>query len=541
MGIPVPFSRAQQIVGFPEHPCEAIIKNGAIYTPYEEMEVRFFPEHLGAVVALYIGDGENRELFGRGKSRASASLKKGYLPDVTHETEQLGCRIRQTVFGTLIDGDRVKDGTEPLICMISVEVTNFTGKIINLTLNVKFGTCFVPQVTEDDYWHNFLKRNDVWSDFDADNELQPYPVPITERGGMLYAEGLGLLFVPERSCGGKPATDGWNFELPLTPGKARRVTYRLPYYPIDACYAASVASLDYDQKCAETDAVWEGILTRGMQLDIPGTPLGNLFRAQTAMTFLLIDRQNKGSSSLYGCEMYRSWADRYPDKVLCYPHLSPSLYEFIWAQEAAFWVLGALDLQGYHSEVEEYLEVFFALQGEGTPGVYDKSVLPDKSAAASYMGTTPHSWLNSTGGVLCEIARHYLLTRNDVWFDEHKDSVISACRWISILRESVKKQETGSGYGIMPRGQSTDCTFASDHLQWYYTDIGTIRGLKDITEAAEMRGWNEAPFLRKEYEDYRICLLRSVDTATRDFCDFKKDSGNTTSPRINMLPRSRAA
>lgn len=47
-------------------------------------------------------------LSGRDKSRAAASLKKGYLPAVTYETEQLGCRIRQTVFGNLIDGDRLR-------------------------------------------------------------------------------------------------------------------------------------------------------------------------------------------------------------------------------------------------------------------------------------------------------------------------------------------------------------------------------------------------------------------------------------------------
>ena len=534
MNTPAPIARIQQIIGMPEHPCEAVVRNGAIICPYEEMEVQYFPEDSGLYLITKIG--ESSELFGGYGARAEVSLYHGYLPVVTHKTFQKGCHIEQTAYACLLEGNTVVDGSEPLICMVRLKISNPSDRTMQLPISIILGNC-IRKVNENDpaemaYHVDFLKRNTAFANLTQDNQLEPYPYELFQENNMLVARDKGIVFLPDKVNGGNAIKDdagrikGWKFEVELAPDGCAQITYRLPYLPLDTRKASKLSLLDFDVKLAEVVQVWDELLNAGTQFYVPGTDLGDLWRAQTAMTFILIDKQNKGSSALFGGEMYREWAGKYPDKVLCYPHLSPTLYEFIWAQEAAYWVMGMLDMQGYHREVERYFEVFFELQGVGTPGVHDTSLLPEKSIAASFMGTTPHSWLNSCGGVLSAIARHYLLTKNTEWIAVHKESILSACRWIKELRATTKKESYGTGYGILPPGQSTDDTFSSDHLQWYYSDLGTLAGLRDILPVMQECGFDEFEEYKAEVADYELCFLKSLDSSIRDLKDFEEDVSN---------------
>lgn len=532
MNTPAPIARIQQIIGMPEHPCEAIVRNGAIICPYEEMEVQYFPEDAGLYLITKIGD--SAELFGGYGARATASLYKGYLPVVTHKTQQQGCDLEQTVFACLLDGHTVIDGKEPLICMVRLNVRNTsTTDAVRLPVSIVLGNC-IRKVNEDDpaevaYNVDFLKRDTGFANLTEDGRLEPYPYELYAENNLLIARDRGVVFAPSTENGGEPTRDeeghinGWRFDVQLAPGECKQITYRLPYLPLDINRAAVLRSLDFEHKLAEAVNVWDTLLDAGAQFSVPGTDIGDLWRAQTAKTFIMVDKQNKGSAELYGGEMYREWAGTYPDKLLYYTHLSPSLYEFIWAQEAAYWVMGMLDMQGYHREVERYFEVFFELQGVGTPGVRDTSLLPDPAVAASFMGTTPHSWLNSCGGVLSAIARHYLLTKNKEWIWEHKDSILSACRWIKDLRATTKHESYGTGYGILPAGQSTDATFSSDHLQWYYSDLGTLIGLREMLPVLKECGFAEYEEYKDEVADYELCFLKSIDGSIRDLEDFEED------------------
>ncbi len=527
MHTPAPIARIQQVIGMPEHPCEAVVRNGAIICPYEEMEIQYFPEDAG----LYLTTAIDGKLFGGDGNRSAASLYRGYLPIVTHTAQQSGCAIAQTAYACLLEGNEVIDGTEPLICMVRLQVKNTSDTPLTLPISLLFGNCVRPvdrsNPYEVAYHEGFLKRNTAFANVDENGRTPPYPYPLLCENGMLLARERGIVLAPD---GGQPlqgedgAIVGWQFTLTLAAGETTAVTYRLPYLPLAAQQATALAALDFDTKLSAVATVWEALLGAGAQLSVPGTDLGDLWKAQTAKTFILVDKENKGHPNLYGGEMYNDWADgRYPDKVLCYPHLSPTLYEFIWAQEAAYWVMGMLDMQGYHREVERYFEVFFELQGVGIPGVHDRSLLPDKATAASFMGTTPHSWLNSCGGVLSAIARHYLLTKNKAWVIEHKASILSACRWLKELRATTKQPGYGAGYGLLPPGQSTDATFSSDHLQWYYSDLGSLMGLREMLPVLQECGFSEYEEFQAEVADYELCFLRSLDASIRDLADFEED------------------
>ena len=561
MKTPALVTRAQLIVGVPEHPCETIVRNGAVICPYEEAEVQFFPEHSGLYFVTLLG--EPFEIFGMGGQRAKASLLEGHIPVVTHATVQKGCKVEQTVFACLLEGETIVDGNEKLINMARLQITNLDSTCHKqLPVTFLFGSCFrMPKDGEPhSYWKEFLLRDDIQENISADSELTPYQKKLTQKGNCLTVEDRGIvfcidgeqnkssMFVEEWGNGtwseGTKYRLGWRVVLDLKPGETKAITYKLPYLPLKDTKGNrdKLSQLDFDAKKLEIAAQWKDLFERGSALDIPGTTLGDLWKAQTAATFILVDKQNKGSSELYGREMYRTWADNYPDRVLSYVHFSPSLYEFIWAQEASYWVMGQLDRQGYHKEVESYFEIFFELQGKGLPGVHDRAVLPKDGNARSFMGTTPHSWLNSTGGVLLAIAEHYSLTGNKQWIHDHVASIISACRWIKDLRKTTKHNAGDKGFGLMPPGQSTDATFASDHLQWYYTDIWTLLGLDAIAAVLKKCGHAEADEYLLEAADYKQCLLTSLDRSILDIEDFKNEEHEYDFSNIkfrNAMPSSK--
>lgn len=542
---PKPIARAQQVIGMPEHPCETIVRNGAMICQYEEMEVRFFPEHSGLYLATLLG--EPFEIFGLGDRRAEVSLMDGYLPVVQSETIQKGCKIKQTAFACLLEGDRVKDGTETLINMVKLKINNLSEEeTIKIPVTILFGSCFRQPLESDpegerSYWKDFLLRDDIAGDLLPDKEIQLYPYPLKQEDNTLIAENKGMIFLVDNfdtlDCGfieihnegtwkeGKKFNLGWRINIELKPEETKEFTYKVPYLPLENnCEnKTKLAALDFDKKLKDIKKLWNLLLNEGAALSIPGTSLGDLWKAQTAATFILVDKQNKGDENLFGREMINKWAGNYPDKVLSYVHLSPTLYEFIWSQEAGYWVIGALDMQGYHDKAEEYLELFFELQGKGVPGVHNVEILPDSNIAKSFMGTTPHAWLNSNGGVLYAMAEHYKLTRNKDWVIKHKDAIISACRWIKELRKTTQSSKYTSGYGLMPEGQSTDSTFASDHMQWYYTDIWSLTGLDQAAQMLKECQIEEADEYLAEVEDYKKCMLRSIDSSILSIQDFKNE------------------
>ena len=529
----MPLTRMQQVVGFPEHPCEAIVRNSFLIAPYEEMEVQFFEKHCGLYHVALAGEPFEAIGFADG-NKSRAELADGYLPAVINTTETEAYTARQTVFATLLEGSRTVTGKEELILMVRWEFSAKTD--LKLPVKLQFANCFEKQRTEDLYWKEFLKRDDIRVNFSAEEELPEYPFALRQEGDLLLTEdGSVVMYAP---CGGKFArswgtgswAEGtkcrnvWCFTADLAKGETYTFDYMLPYLPLRRDRAERLRSLSFDGEFSRIREIWDRLFAKASELSVPGTPFEQIWKAQAAYTFILMDRQNKGDPALFGGEMIREWSkDGYPDKVLTYPHLSPTLYEFIWAQESSFFVLGALDLQGYHEEVERAMEVFFELQGKGTPGVQDPGILPDKNIAASFMGTTPHAWLNSNGGVLQMIALHYRLTRNDEWIFRHRDSIIRSCRWIKLLRATTAKEANPAYRGLMPRGQATDATFASSHLQSYYTDIPTYLALREILPVLKAFDEDLCREFAAETEDYRQSLLRSIDLSVLLPDEFKED------------------
>ena len=540
---PSAFARSQQLLGIPEHPCETTFRNGCLICPYEEMEVQFFQKHAGLYLIPLIG--EPFELFGRDGYRADQRWESDRLPVAIHSTEQLGCKVSVTAFDSLLDADRVVTGEEPLIQFVRYQVENRTGGALDLPLTLIAASCFRPPIKSDGdwdkfYWKNFLGRDDIYEILSEEREPYPYLFDLKQQDSSLITGEGDIFLTADAGCPdftyhesfgdgiwaeGKHFQKGIRFMLHLEPGQQETVTVKIPYIPLKIEKQQALEALTWDAAHQKVTALWNEWLSESSQLTVPGTKLHELWNLQTATTLMLIDRQNKGADTLYGREMIKQWGESYPNRVLCYPHLSNALYEFIWAQESAYWDVGMLDKQGFHKQVEDYFEVFFALQGTTTPGVHDLSILPPAEVGQAYTGTIVHAWLNSNGAVLGAIANHYRLTRNKTWVLKHLDSILSSLRWFEYVRNSTKTPEFAAihGYGLMPPGQSTDSDFISDHVQWFYTDIWTLDGVDSIADVLLECGVPEGEHFKAEAEDYRNCFLRALDAAIVDVEELPED------------------
>ncbi len=540
---PYPFARGNQLVGVPEHPCETIFRNGAIISPYEEMEVQFYEEHIGLYLIPLLG--EPFELFGKDGCRAAQGWENDHLPIAIHTTEQLGCRVSVTAFCSLLEGEQIVTGEEPLIQFLRYQVENKTDKAIDLPLTLIAGDCFRPPIESDRewdkfYWKEFLYRDIVYEILTEDREPQSYAFGLKQEGNTIVTDKGEIFLVTDVGTTGFTYHDsfgdgtwaegthyqkGIRFDLHLEQGQTETVTIKVPYLPMAPEKLDKLKALTWDDAHAAVAALWDKWLAPSSKLTVPGTKLHELWNMQTAITLMLVDKQNKGSEALYGRDMIERWGASYPDRVLCYPHLTPTLYEFLWAQECAYWVVGMLDKQGYHEKAEEYLEVFFALQGRAPQGVHDPSILPPAEIGQAFSGTICHAWLNSNGAILGEIANHYRLTKNKKWIMEHLDAILSSLRWFEYVRKSTKTPEFEKihGYGLMPPGQSTDSDLASDHVQWFYTDIWTVDGVCAIADVLLECGVPEAEHFKAEADDYRDCFLRALDAAIIDVDDLPED------------------
>ncbi len=540
---PSAFARSQQLLGIPEHPCETTFRNGCLVCPYEEMEVQFFQKHAGLYLIPLLG--EPFELFGRDGYRADQRWESDRLPVAIHSTVQLGCRVSVSVFDSLLDTDRVVTGEEPLIQFVRYQIVNQTGAALDLPLTLVAASCFRPPIESDGdwdkfYWKNFLGRDDIYEILSEEREPHPYLFDLKQEGNSLVTSDGDIFLTADAGCPGftyyesygdgtwaegKHFQKGIRFMLHLGTGQTETVTVKIPYLPLKARKRQALEALTWDTAHQKVATLWNEWLANSSQLTVPGTKLHELWNQQTAATLMLVDRQNKGADTLYGREQIKQWGTGYPDRILCYPHLSNALYEFIWAQESMYWVVDMLDRQGFHKQAEEYFEVIFALQGSTTPGVHDPSILPPAEVGRAFTGTTIHAWLNSNGAVLGAIANHYRLTRNKAWILEHLDDILSSLRWFEHVRNSTKTPEFAAihGYGLMPPGQSTDSDYISTHVQWFYTDTWTLDGVYSIAEALVECGVPEGAHFMAEAEDYRDCFLRTIDASIIDVEELPED------------------
>jgi hypothetical protein len=159
--------------------------------------------------------------------------------------------------------------------------------------------------------------------------------------------------------------------------------------------------------------------------------------------------------------------DLYPGE---YSQISGSWhYEQLWPTPTSMTHIMLLDILGYHSISEKYLEVFKSNQGVRTPpgdffGQHHGYFSAPESMAAI-------DWLSDHGAILHAIANHALLTDDQTFIQNWTESIIDACEFI---RDSIAKTDHGGVKGIMPPAVAND---RGDLVQAVWNDGWNYKGL----------------------------------------------------------------
>ena len=123
-------------------------------------------------------------------------------------------------------------------------------------------------------------------------------------------------------------------------------------------------------------------------------------------------------------------------------------------------------------------------------------------------------YLDGLGGNIYTLYEHYLFTRDKEYLKEVYPQIKELAYYIHEIREPqlIEALKNTALYGLLPAACSQDNFKFPSHL--YVDNWWSLIGLKCAYEAAVVLGDKEdAEFYSKEYEDFRSCILKSIDKA----------------------------
>jgi hypothetical protein len=449
-----------------------------------------------------------------------SSLQEGFLPIITYRGTYQGCQYEEEVFASLLGSSRVEDGTEVVVDFVRLTATNISSTPKPATWTIIFaqgGGAFGEGMPIDVLPPNLGAVLNYWADDNSFVDESDRFLARIEVNGAARSRFYGHFgeFDLAHWKAGAAFQNGFRAVFSLPPGEKRQIIMKIPRQRVAfQSYKRAVERLDYERAKKQVALEWKSILDRGTRFTVPEKRVQDMYRAHLAYTFMNVDRQNKMNNRT-------GWV---PNKVYDYLHLCPGSYEALWPMEVdqiASW----LDHMGYSEEVENYLEVFFALQGTG-PYTLVPSAPKLNLPQTNFVGTTQLRWMDETGCILHAIGEHYRYTRNKSWLLKHAEAVAKACEWV----------EAALGLdpdGLLPAGYPIDGGYFG---KTYFSDYTTWTGLKAAAEALVDVGFDGGQRWVERANKYRLDILRSTDQAILPVDEFHASSEMAKYDFSSVLP-----
>jgi len=462
------------VIGWKEHPEEIhVAPNGALVFPKAPL-----PGGLYLLPLIQVGPGPAPELLAPDK--VAQELVDGYLPGIRSGWQVGSVRTRELAFATLLEAPKLRTGRETLVAVVRWTLRNESGGWEPVHLGFRIGQAVSGQ--------SLFK------------EPPAYPAPLVfknsfvlETGGKILlrvsATGAAVALHPVAKAEGSPgAADAGHeltFDFRLKPGEERTVDLFIPYFPADAEKTGDLERLAVEPQLEVFRNFWTRELNRRARFIVPEKRIRDSYRSALAYSMILTDRNPKGFSV---------------------PHPDATAYEHVWAGDSGC-IIHATDRLGYHDDAAAYLDYFLARQGQRAP---EGEV---SSADGFFSGDVPGlRWMGENGFILWAMAEHYKLTGDRSWLRKVAPKMIKSCDWI--IRERNRTKTTANGerprhYGLLPKGRASD---NAELNYFYWTDTysyGGLRGTADVL--AEIGLGQEAARLRAEADDYKACILDSVE------------------------------
>jgi hypothetical protein len=462
------------VIGWKEHPEEIhVAPNGALVFPRTPL-----PGGLYLLPFLQIEPGTAPELLD--PDSVAQELVDGYLPGVRSGWKVGEFKVRELAFATLLEGPAVRTGRETLVAVARWTVKNESGREGPVRLAFRIGEAVSGQ--------SLFKVPPA------------YPAPlafrrpfIVETGGKILirvsASKVTVALNPSSKAGGaletSPAGTDLAIDFRLKPGEDKTVDLFIPYFPAGVEKTGDIERLAAGPQLEAFRNFWTRELNRRAQFIVPEKRVRDSYRAALAYNMILVDRDPEGHSLL---------------------HPDATAYEHVWAGDSAC-IIHAADRLGYHQDAAAYLDYFLSRQGRHAP---EGEV---SSADGFFSGDAPGlRWMGENGFILWALAEHYKLTGDQAWLRKVAPKMIKSCDWI--IRERARTKVTTGGerprhYGLLPKGRASD---NAELNYFYWTDTYSYGGLRGTADAlAEIGMDREAARLRAEADDYKACILGSVE------------------------------
>lgn len=448
--------------------------------------------------------------------RVERSLKRGYLPIVISRYRDGGLMYEQVAYATLLDGGEVKTGHEKQVVMVRMSVVNTDPAEKHRAA----WWAYVPAtVATTDGLPYFWSYNL----FEVTGSLPAVPEQALKEADDILREGSKLLGVYEEGPGVKVTRyeKVLKFELELLPGQKKSVNLKISSNKkgFTSAEIERLRKLDFFSALDQEALELEGILARGMKIQVPEEIVNNIYKAQI----------------LYNQTQMVQAADRD-----FYVPVQGSRGFWPWEQMKQ---LTALDAFGYHEDVQKSLGYYLKLQGKRPPNAKVKTfagAIPssatfeesgwEKDSDSTIYGLFARqmagkessfpNWVSNTGSSLNAFAEHYFYTKDRRWLEAVAPAMIKACDWIIESRQLTKARDAQGHkvlhYGLMPAGQPYD-TEAGQEPDYYYciTDGYTSQGFTRVAEALADINHPDGARLMKEAESYRQDVLEVMRRVRR--------------------------
>ncbi len=257
------------------------------------------------------------------------------------------------------------------------------------------------------------------------------------------------------------------YRLALKSGEQVQLDWKMPVIPVAAGSPedARVREAGFDQNLSRTVEVWEKILRRGMDLEVPEAKVDDTFKA--SLVYDLIARNRIGNN--------------YVQTV------NDLQYHAFWLRDASF-IAHMYDLTGYPEYARQVINFFAEWQK------------PDGNFLSQ------GGQFDGVGQVLWAYGQHYAITHDRAFAAEVYPAVERAVAWIDEARQSDPLH-------LLPATTPGDNERITGHVTGH--NFWALDGLANAVLLGQATGHlQQAAQFQQDYNDYHAVLMKVLDRVT---------------------------
>ena len=411
-----------------------------------------------------------------------------------------GAQMRQEVFAHLSGASYIETGKEPLFAWVRLTVEEVCDGFFpdneenHFTFKIKIrATDFVGGMTR---IKKFVKAypNPLAPDRDAYDPSTGWR--LVETDGKVC---LGI--APGQDCTldyESPGTRESDLNIQVKLRKGASVDLLVPAGLMERDAFDQELALGYEAALEEANDYWSKKPSTAARFDVPENEVNQIFRRHLQFAEIIAQKHEDGHHYMHlGC-------------ALSYDTLGPVTTIMLTAGHF-------LNLLGYHSVVEKYLQGFKALQGKVTP--VGKLFKPHPGYMNEPKTSTSYNYFSAHGALLWVISDHAMLSGDPEIIDEWTPVVVKACDWIQY---ALTIEVPGGVSGIMPPGMGSDIGIVSQEV---WNDAFAYKGLTTAIRFLRSIGHPRAEEFAETARAYREKYQAAMRARTRKMPTWRGPDG----------------